>query len=350
MLDGLRLVSYFDRLTTASTDIWILPKARTRCLTVHDFEKLTAYHKEILDTLLLSLADRIPSSIPLKTLSLCGIPCIPGPYLNEPKSHVALLGGIERLKLDFALGDLSNLLYQGEYSVSSVTSTPFDFIADLDKIWLSSSSNLTILELCADECWGYYPKVDFRDTNYPRLRSLILGGFTFSHVWQLQWLQRLASLERLELSGCSIVRQSRVRGPRDKDGYPTGIQRPRRTDADMVDMVYSYDNHKCWSGFFEFLATSLDNLRYFSMDPDHRSSNWWPNDESESGQDDMDGVLMMHPLQYLSFEYFVCGYRATVVLPKQHEDGYSEWLERLRKDNEALQHLLVAVRGRNERP
>ncbi len=117
-----------------------------------------------------------------------------------------------------------------------------------------------ILCLSADLRWGWYPKTDFRHVRFPKLKSLALGNFTFSHDWQLEWLLSHESLCRLRLSGCSILAFANPT-PQflDSDGYLI------RTAGETHASLGRYRRFEGrWCHYFKAFASALPRLQLFS--------------------------------------------------------------------------------------
>ncbi|KAK1830967.1 f-box domain protein [Podospora conica] len=70
--------------------------------------------------------------------------------------------------------------------------------------------------------FGYAPKLDLRGVRFPRLRTLALGNYTFTHDWQLAWLGAHAgTLEELYLDDCVVVYYAKLLWAGfDGEGYP----------------------------------------------------------------------------------------------------------------------------------
>lgn len=54
--------------------------------------------------------------------------------------------------------------------------------------------------------FGFRPKLDLSQIHFPRLKSLVLGNFTFFQDSQLEWiLSHGATLSELSLDDCMIL-------------------------------------------------------------------------------------------------------------------------------------------------
>lgn len=70
--------------------------------------------------------------------------------------------------------------------------------------------------------FGFAPKLDLRGVHFPRLKTLALGNYTFTHDWQLDWLgTHRETLEELYLDDCIVVYYAKMMGCGvDEEGYP----------------------------------------------------------------------------------------------------------------------------------
>lgn len=100
-----------------------------------------------------------------------------------------------------------------------------EFIASLPTTILSPdcTSNLRTLALYQTTFhFGFAPKLDLRGVHFPRLKTLALGNYTFTHDWQLEWLRgHRGTLEELYLDDCIVVYYAKMGGLGvDGEGYP----------------------------------------------------------------------------------------------------------------------------------
>ena len=85
----------------------------------------------------------------------------------------------------------------------------------------------------------------------------MLGKLCSSHDSKLQWLlEHAASLQKLCLIDCSILREAFFVGQQDDDGYPVG-----RIGGDGHQRVYIYERH--WHYYFGEITSSLYRLTQF---------------------------------------------------------------------------------------
>ncbi|KAH1627705.1 hypothetical protein KXX21_001348 [Aspergillus fumigatus] len=81
------------------------------------------------------------------------------------------------------------------------------FFAKLPSVWLKpTTSSLEHLTLFCDTWFWFRPKLDLSQIHFPRLKSLVLGNFTFFQDSQLEWiLSHGATLSELSLDDCMIL-------------------------------------------------------------------------------------------------------------------------------------------------
>ncbi|KAK0738125.1 hypothetical protein B0T18DRAFT_239557 [Schizothecium vesticola] len=70
--------------------------------------------------------------------------------------------------------------------------------------------------------FGFAPKLDLRGTHFPRLRTLALGRYTFTHAWQLEWLGgHGGTLEEVYFDDYIVIYYAKLMGCGvDGEGYP----------------------------------------------------------------------------------------------------------------------------------
>lgn len=210
------------------------------------------------------------------------------------------------------------------------------------QLWQASKcENLTRLDICADRFWGYYPKIDFRDVTFPRLRTLVLSQFIFSHDWQLQWLLRHDTLKELVLPRCVILAEAWSSDERDEDGYSF-----RLADEDYVycgpTVAYAFKTR--WYEYFAAIEAGLPHLQYFRLGPVQ-----YENAEPRQMMIDIhipdDRFWLLHQDRYLFFQRGFCHtYSPDQV---EHRD---EKLRKWERDGEALDRLLETVAKRKVSP
>ncbi|KAK6004514.1 hypothetical protein QM012_008376 [Aureobasidium pullulans] len=127
--------------------------------------------------------------------------------------------------------------------------------------WLEPvRNNLTHLKLYSrDMYFGYLPKCHL--PTFPALRSLMLGGMSFSHNEQLTWiLSHSNTLEELVLDNCPIVIGVRIPSTLDSDNYPIEpLFNSSTTGSILAPSSFVYSAR--WRDYFSQLATGLVKLR-----------------------------------------------------------------------------------------
>lgn len=148
------------------------------------------------------------------------------------------------------------------------TRLPATFLAPKQKC-------LSRLSLVPDHKWGYFPKFDFRGVKFHHLRHLWSGSFTFSHNWQLDWLEgHLEAFGELLLSDCEILRMASKVEPLDELSYPSVLDSGLAT-AGMVDSLEHnlYYSTLTWASFFDLLGkfhgphVTIPKLKTFDFSP-----------------------------------------------------------------------------------
>ena len=138
-----------------------------------------------------------------------------------------------------------------------------EFFTGLPRAWLAPAApNLTCLALGASQLWGYILKVHFRGVHFPRLKSLVMHNFVFSHDWQLEWILSHTSLETLSLFRCQILTDALWFGEKDDEGYPTSLF--------QYDVLPCQDYHYAgsWHQYYSRFSTLLKHLKWFTTMPD----------------------------------------------------------------------------------
>lgn len=92
------------------------------------------------------------------------------------------------------------LLFTADVDRTNI-SEKYNMFHNLPYTWLRPdvTENLAVLSLFYREFWGWAPKMDFRAISeiaspFPRLRTLALGHYIFSHDWQIDWFASLGSV------------------------------------------------------------------------------------------------------------------------------------------------------------
>ena len=197
------------------------------------------------------LAERVATSRKLEVLSISNLSCRSQSYLTDHPSFSALLRTLQALSLEFDYYTTPDETYYYDDSR--------EFFTRLPRAWLAPAShNLTFLSLGAEGLWGYLPKVDFRGVHFPRLKSLLMKDFVFSHDWQLDWILSHTSLQEMRLILCRILIHAHWYGDEDKEGYPISFSSSR---AQKYNKNYHYA--KAWHYYYQHFSSLLGNLRCF---------------------------------------------------------------------------------------
>ena len=139
-----------------------------------------------------------------------------------------------------------------------------DFYARFPQVFLAPASHsLRVLHLSADARWGWYPKIELRGIHFPYLESLTLSRFTFSNLWQTQWLSHHAdTLKSLSLINCAILCHATSTSEYiDREGYVYDSAHFRKRNPGR----YSFWHKKRWSDYFFEFTCFLPRLQSFSL-------------------------------------------------------------------------------------
>ncbi|KAL1635010.1 hypothetical protein SLS58_010462 [Diplodia intermedia] len=136
-------------------------------------------------------------------------------------------------------------------------------MSELVPTWLTPcSATLTTLSLHSDQYFGYLPLLDLRPLHLPRLRTLALGNYTFSHSWQLSWLTaHCPRLRHLHLDDCSIIPYFQLLATPDAAGHYIPNTAPPNHAAPVIRT-----SPLRWSHLFAHLLThAAPHLRTFRI-------------------------------------------------------------------------------------
>ena len=204
-------------------------------------------------------------------LSISNLPCRSQPYLTDHPSFSALLRTLKALSLRFDYDSK-----HGDIRLDRELRQHREFFTGLPQAWLAPASHdLTSLALGARWLWGYLLKVDFRGVHFPRLKSLFMEDFVFSHDWQLDWILSHTSLEEMRLIQCWILIHAHWYGQKDDEGYPAGFLETHTQD-------YGYS--KQWNHYYQHFSSLLGNLRCFTT----------MRDDGSAQTDDVGGYQTFH--------------------------------------------------------
>ncbi|KAJ3549551.1 hypothetical protein NM208_g460 [Fusarium decemcellulare] len=171
----------------------------------------------------------------------------------------------------------------------------YEFFDYFPQTWLATSlsDNLRVLSLYGRDFWGWFPKMDFRNIDFPQLQVLALGHYVFSHNWQIDWISSIgrnngtAGLRELYLDDCPILFQALQASPLDvtDPGYPIAST---VLDQETPEM-YRFSIR--WSDILSKWATSMKGLRVFRMGHGHWQAEEAPQDTLESVCIDLEGDI-----------------------------------------------------------
>ena len=167
---------------------------------------------------------------------------------------------------------------------------------ELKKYWLQPvQSQLENLQIYgAEDYWGYYPLCDLRDIHFPRLKSLMLGQMTFYHEWQMRWILKHRTLERLVLDSCPILHGCRFGAPFGYDREPPGLEQAIHNTAwDQSAWLYGMR----WQDAFDRIRCGLPKLKYFGFG--HGS---WGEDEQRAFEEAEMLPAKIYPQRYVIFD------------------------------------------------
>lgn len=132
----------------------------------------------------------------------------------------------------------------------------------LVKGWLEPvRQRLTCLKLYSKDgmYFGYLPKCQL--PTFPALKSLVLGGMSFSHDFQLDWiLSHSHTLQEIVLDNCPIVIGVRIPSTLDPNNYPIEPLFNSSATGSILQLS-SFLYSARWHDYFSRFATGLPNLR-----------------------------------------------------------------------------------------
>ena len=217
------------------------------CEAEEEVARINDYRQKMLETL-------TGAHSMLKTLHFINLPCQPQPSVTGNPSFSALLRTLRTLHLGFDGCSWDRI----------PGSRLLEFFAHLPRAWLApASTNLTCLALTATGFWGYLVKVNFRSVHFPRLRSLKMQSFVFSHDWQLDWILSHVTILELCLWQCPILTYAYWYGKKDNEGYPIEIEEEGKGNCHEYHLDTSwYCNYHAFAG--------LKDLRQFTTTRNNR--------------------------------------------------------------------------------
>ncbi|KAF5966935.1 hypothetical protein FBULB1_11415 [Fusarium bulbicola] len=183
------------------------------------------------------------------------------PGLTNMPEFKTVMGNIKALRLDIAQ-------HKGtwrEWRFIETTAIPNqcqEMFTQLPLTWLSSTvvANLQVLSLHYQSYWGWFPNIDIRlisgGNGMPKLRSLGLGHFVFSHQREVDWITSL-DLEELFLEGCAVLAKHIGHPITQKGLWTDGHMPPSTTKIHgEVERTYLWWHEIIWR-----IRTSMLNLK-----------------------------------------------------------------------------------------
>ncbi|KAF5686157.1 f-box domain-containing protein [Fusarium denticulatum] len=207
-----------------------------------------------------------PSSpITLSTLIISNLGDYYDPQLTDMPEFKTAMGNIKALRLDIA----QHKGRRGERRFIETTAIPNqcqEMFTQLPLTWLSSTvaANLQVLSLYYQSYWGWFLNIDIcligGGNGMPKLRSLALGRFVFSHQREVDWITSL-DLEELFLEGCAVLAKHVGHPTIQKGLWTDGHERPATAriggEAERTDLR--------WHEIIWQIRTSMLNLKRFCI-------------------------------------------------------------------------------------
>ncbi|CVL02794.1 uncharacterized protein FMAN_00259 [Fusarium mangiferae] len=206
----------------------------------------------------------LPSPITLSTLIISNLGDYHDPGLtNMPEFKTAMMN-IKALRLDIA--QYKEGRAEGFSETTAFPNQCQEMFTQLPYTWLSSavSAHLQVLSLHYQSFWGWFPNIDIRlisgRNGMPKLRSLTLGCFIFSHQREVDWITSL-DLEELFLEGCAVL-SKHVGHPTTQKGFWTdGHELPATTKVGgQVERTDLWWHEIIWQ-----IRSSMLNLKRFCI-------------------------------------------------------------------------------------
>lgn len=132
-------------------------------------------------------------------------------------------------------------------------------------------SNLRHLTIYSSLFFGYYPKFDLTELQFPQLKTLSFGNHCFIHDSQLDWiLSHGATLTELYLDDCPILFEVSI-----KDNQRTYLDaNAYEPKPEFAGNFYAFYGRR-WCDYFRAFKDGLPHLRHFRYGS---SQNWWHDD------------------------------------------------------------------------
>jgi len=126
--------------------------------------------------------------------------------------------------------------------------------------------SLQKLSLYSTDYWGFYPKANLDGINFPHLKSLTLGRFSFVDDKQLDWiLTHSSTLQEIYLDDCAILTSVMIF---DGESDLSKCQIPE-SDLELREAgghrSFHYAYPRRWHDYFSSIQKGLPNLRQFGF-------------------------------------------------------------------------------------
>ncbi|KAM0548153.1 hypothetical protein ACHAPJ_010074 [Fusarium lateritium] len=203
------------------------------------------------------------SPIPLSTLIISNLEDCYDPGLTDIPEFTTIMSGVRTLRLDVAQRKDPTIPATSMTAVQ-VPNQSHEMFTQLPHTWLSLqvAANLQVLSLYYESWWGWLPNVDFRliggGEGMPKLRTLALGHFVFSHQWQVDWITSL-SLKELYLEECAVLAQY-LDYPTPQEGHGTDGHESSNVTHFVGEMEL---NSLRWRSILFQIRSSMPTLRVF---------------------------------------------------------------------------------------
>lgn len=206
-------------------------------------------------------SDAPASPITLSTLIISNLGDYHDPELTNMPEFKTAIGNIKALRLDIA----QHKGRWGEWAFTETTAIPNQcqkMFTQLPLTWLSSTvaANLQVLSLHYQSYWGWFPNIDIRliggGNGMPKLRSLSLGHFVFSHQREVDWITSLG-LEELFLEGCAVLAKH-IGHPTTQKGFWTDDHESHATSKIHGEVERT---NLWWHDIIWQIRTSMLNLK-----------------------------------------------------------------------------------------
>lgn len=221
----------------------------------------TEYRDQFLEQLFKSLNDPEHPAKGVRSLSIANLQDLVNQEIADSDDFKAVLGRLETLELGIAT-ERYDASPENEITIAERHAFFGRYLA---KYWLQPvQEHLLHLTLYSDCYWGYAPIFNYEALQFPKLRSLALGNFTFFKDEQLQWiLSHGSTLESLSLDDCPILHAACVGKQTNPDNSLVyDIDEGLEWDYD-ADQFWTYDAR--WHSYLARIQAGLPKLKHFGL-------------------------------------------------------------------------------------